>query len=286
MYRRHLLLTGIAIVGSLAGCGGDDDGTGGTEQTDGTEQASPGGSDGGGTEQDDSTEQTDESTTELTGVETYSGDWSGSIGGTSYSGQWQFETDFDTGEVTGWFTGDGEGNISGTVSGGEVDAEGGAAFGTVVWSGGFSSDGQEISGTWELAEDTPGSGEWSGSVGELDIQTETQTEEETEEDPIPEEDQTSGEEPLPRYPDSVMLTYSQVTSDDGTLTTIDYGTYSGIGAVADWYKEEVGSPVAEEVEGDRITLGYQFEGGNEMAEITISEADGYSNIHLEYLVQA
>lgn len=288
MYRRNSLLTGIAIVGTLAGCGGDDVGTGGTEQTDGTEQANPASQDTGGTEedggtgQDGETEQTDDGSTDVSGVETHSGDWSGTVGGKAFSGNWQFETDFEAGDVTGWFTGDGEGNISGTVSGGKVDAKGGAAFGTVVWSGEFSSDGQEISGTWELAENIPGSGEWSGTVNELDIQTEDETEKETEDDLLLEEDQASGEEPITRYLDSVMLSYSEATSDKGTLLIIDYGTNVSIGTVADWYKQEVGSPVVYEDKGDSITIGYQF-GVNEPATITISNGE-YTNIHLEYLI--
>ncbi len=105
----------------------------------------------------------------LTGTETYSGEWSGSIYIEDYSGTWEFEVDFDEGTVTGWFSGDGSGDITGSVSDGVIQASGGAAFGTIEWSGDFSADGEEISGTWEVADDhVDGSGTWSGEIGEAD----------------------------------------------------------------------------------------------------------------------
>lgn len=40
----------------------------------------------------------------LTGEEVYSGQWSGTIETTDYSGTWQFTVNFDSGRVTGnWF---------------------------------------------------------------------------------------------------------------------------------------------------------------------------------------
>ncbi len=106
---------------------------------------------------------------------TYSGEWEGSLVlhgfSKEYSGTWQFEVDFDKGEVEGWFKGDGAGNITGTISDGIIEASGEAAFGVVQWFGKYSSDGEEISGTWEIAEEASefgkGSGTWSGSLGEL-----------------------------------------------------------------------------------------------------------------------
>lgn len=280
MYRRHILVTGFAIAGALAGCAGDGDtGDNGT--------AAQAGSNGEGAQaaSDEKTDQTGDTTDELTGVETYSGEWSGSIGGESYSGVWQFEANFDDGQVEGWFEGDGSGDITGTVSGGKIDAQGGAAFGTVEWSGEFSSDGQEISGTWELAENLPGSGTWSGSVGELERQKEEKmTETEEEEDALPEEDKVSGDEPLERYPDSVILSYAQVTGKEGTKTEIEYGSYDSLDEVQEWYKEKFGDPRREKQEGEEISLLYRF-GENEIAEITISKEQDHTEIHLVHVVQ-
>ncbi len=102
----------------------------------------------------------------LTGTNDYSGDWSGSIGTDDYEGTWEFQVDFDEGTVSGWFEGDGSGDITGTVSDGVIQAEGEAGFGHVEWSGTFSSDGNDISGTWEVNEHgyQIGSGTWSGSL--------------------------------------------------------------------------------------------------------------------------
>lgn len=274
MKRREYLYTGVIVsVAALGGCTGNGD----------EEEPTAGSGNETGTDtEEEETDGMEDGTDELTGVETYSGEWSGTIGAQSYSGVWQFESDFDEGQVEGWFSGDGEGDISGTVSGGKIDADGTAAFGTVEWSGEFSSDGEEISGTWELAEDMPGSGEWSGSVGELPEDAE-EDDEETEEEALPEEDQVSGDEPLPRYPGSVMLHHRQVTVSEGSKTEIEYGTNDSLDDVVDWYKEELGDPNLEEAQQGKTTLGYLIE-QNEVAEITVVEGD-YTEISLEYTVE-
>lgn len=124
---------------------------------------------------------------DLSGEETYSGDWSGSIGvsgfNKDFSGTWQFTVDFDEGTVQGSFDGDGSGDITGSVSDGAIDASGEAGFGAVEWSGGFTSGGEEVSGTWEISEEASGygagSGEWSGSLDESVSEEETEEGEET-----------------------------------------------------------------------------------------------------------
>ncbi|MDZ7763985.1 MAG: hypothetical protein U5K00_06105 [Melioribacteraceae bacterium] len=140
-----------------------------------------------------------------TGENTYSGEWEGSLGvaafSKEFSGTWQFEVDFEKGEVEGRFRGDGAGDITGTVSGdGIVEASGEAAFGVVRWSGNFSSDREEISGTWEITEVASGFGEgsgtWSGALGEL----EKETPEVKEAEGLPQEDQTDVDEPFRDIP--------------------------------------------------------------------------------------
>ena len=218
----------------------------------------------------------------LTGRETYSGEWSGSIMMEDFSGTWQFEVDFDEGNVEGWFEGDGAGDITGTFSDGVIsaEAEGGAAFGTVEWSGDFSSDGEEVSGTWEGAGDIPGSGTWSGSIGELEDESLSEGEGE---DEIPEEDQVDGDEPVARYPGSVMLSYESYTVPEGSITSIDYGTEDGLDEVVDWYKGELGEPTMEEVEADETALGFILdEVGSEYVEITVSTED-YTIIEVEHV---
>ena len=271
MNRREYLYAGaIVSVAAFGGCAGDDE--------------EPADNSGNGTETATGTEETEteagNGTDELTGVETYSGEWSGTIGVEDYNGVWEFETDFNSGQVEGEFYGDGRGDISGTVSGGEINAEGAAAFGTVKWSGEFSSNGQAIAGTWELAEDMPGSGEWSGSVGELPEEDKETTEEP---EALPQEDQVSGDEPLPRYPDSVMLTHQQITASQGSKAEIEYGTNDSLSDVVGWYKDELGDPNLEEAQQDETTLGYLIE-QSEYAKITVTEGD-YTEISLEYSVE-
>ncbi|MEM2293977.1 MAG: hypothetical protein QXK93_08295 [Candidatus Bathyarchaeia archaeon] len=54
---------------------------------------------------------------------------------------------------------------------------------------------------------------------------------------LPSSDQVSGEEPIQRYPGSVMLSYSK-TEGFPTIILIDYGTTADINTVAEWYKSE------------------------------------------------
>lgn len=103
---------------------------------------------------------------DLTGTATYSGIWTGSsVDMGDIQGTWQYTVNFDQGTVSGWFEGDAAGDISGTVSEGIIQAQGEAALGTVEWSGSFSSDGEEVSGSWEFLMGY-GSGTWSGTRDE------------------------------------------------------------------------------------------------------------------------
>ncbi len=142
MDKKHMVVLAIGLIlvfSAFTGCLGDD-----------------GGDDG----------EDDSSSGDLTGTTTYSGDWSGTVGEDDYSGTWEFDVDFDEGDVSGSFDveGGGSGDISGTVSDGTINAEGEAGFGTVEWSGDFSSNGEEVSGDWELKQGAQyGSGTWSGT---------------------------------------------------------------------------------------------------------------------------
>jgi len=219
---------------------------------------------------------------DLSGRTTYSGDWEGSLGAygysEEYSGTWQFEVDFDEGNVEGWFRGDGSGDITGTVSDGIIEASGEAAFGVVQWSGDFSSGGEKVSGTWEITEEATGfgagSGTWSGSVGEMEEDIEE------EEEGLPEEDETDGEEPLERYPGSVMLSHRSMTAQEASITEIEYGTMNSVDEVVGWYEESLGQTTTKESDVEQTSLGYLF-GEDEWVEITVS-ANDWTTIEVEY----
>lgn len=219
------------------------------------------------------------------GEATYSGEWEGSLGvaefSKEYSGTWQFEVDFEEGQVEGRFRGDGAGDITGTVSDGIVEATGEAAFGVVRWSGEFSSDEEEISGTWEITKEASkfgeGSGTWSGSLGEL--------EKETSEEGLPQEDQTDVDETLERYPGSVALNYQSMKAPEGSRSEIEYATEDSLEDVVDWYKGELGEPTFEESSAGETKLGYRLDEPAGWVRIEISTND-YTTIEVEHVKTA
>jgi hypothetical protein len=218
---------------------------------------------------------------ELTGMKTYSGTWSGSLpGNPDADGTWEYTIDFEKGTVTGWFSGDGSGDITGSVSNGMIEASGAAAFGTVEWSGQFRSDGTEVSGEWELVE-VPGSGTWSGTVSEGNDEEDDQDDTEN---GLPDNDQTSGDEPLDRYTGSIMLSYNSLVSETGSIIEITYGTIDDIDDIVDWYENKFGQPTIKETDDTEIILSYEFAIDVEYAIITITEdEDTYNIIEVEYI---
>lgn len=279
MNKTHIIVLAIGlilVVGAFAGCIGEDD-----------DDDENGENDNG----DDNGEDNG-----LTGSNTYSGEWSGTVGGEDRSGQWQFTADFDEEKVEGWFEGDGSGDIEGIVSDGEIDASGEAGFGYVEWSGEFTSDGEEISGTWEVEEEgyQIGSGTWSGELGELDNgngdddDDDDNDDDNDDENGLPGDDETEGDEPLDRYPDSVMLSHTETTVDGDKMIQISYGTEDTPDDVVNWYKEELGDPYSEQTQNGETILYYDLseeEGqSTEHATITVSE-DDYTSISIMYVAE-
>ncbi|MFO8110244.1 MAG: hypothetical protein R6U17_06990 [Thermoplasmata archaeon] len=273
---------------------------------------------------------------ELTGTATYPGTWGGTGEGDDMSGTWEYEVDFDAGTVSGSFADDFWGDISGSVDDGVLEADGETAFGKVEWEGNFSSDGEDVSGTWEAVDvsgyfqgdaagdisgsvsdgqlnaegdaalghvtwwgtfsangsEIPGdweieeqnivaySGTWSGQEGELE--NGNGDDDEDEEPPLPDEDQESGDEPVERYPDSIMLSHTQVTGGGQTYISITYGTMDSIDDVVNWYEGELGTPDMKQTEGGVTSLYFDLDGeGTEMLSVEIS-ADDYTSIEVEY----
>ncbi len=76
---------------------------------------------------------------------------------------------------------------------------------------------------------------------------------------LPSSDQARGEEPIPRYPNSVMLSYSK-SEGFPTIIIIDYGTKDSFQAVAEWYKRDLQSRgwkvKDEKVDAERASLHF------------------------------
>lgn len=102
---------------------------------------------------------------------------------------------------------------------------------------------------------------------------------------LPSSDLVSGEEPISRYPGSVILNYTSLTIDGAKYITINYGTYDEAAAVASWYKDYLRNNgwmlVLEEKEDERLILTFYKEGESAAVRLTIS-ANAYTNIEVFY----
>lgn len=120
--------------------------------------------------------------------------------------------------------------------------------GVVEWGAILFKKGNEGVGIWALSgapiSDNGKTGTAycivTGDIGELMGGITTTTSPTTTPSGLPPSDLVSGEEPLPRYPGSVMITY---TKSEGfpLIIIIEYGTNAGMSAVANWYKSELSS---------------------------------------------
>lgn len=102
---------------------------------------------------------------------------------------------------------------------------------------------------------------------------------------LPNEDAVSGEEPLNRYPGSVMLYHDTTTSSQGETTiNIEYGTMDSLETVVTWYEGESGEPNQKNQSSpETITLTYMFEAEQNYAVITVSETSEYTSINVAYV---
>ncbi|WP_086976040.1 hypothetical protein [Archaeoglobus fulgidus] len=89
---------------------------------------------------------------------------------------------------------------------------------------------------------------------------------------LPASDQASGEEPVKRYPGSVMLSYYKDTSNPLEVSIgIDYGTEDSAEKVAHWYKQELQAEgwVLESESSDDSSIDLAFSRGKEYIDIYI-----------------
>lgn len=103
---------------------------------------------------------------------------------------------------------------------------------------------------------------------------------------LPSSDQVRGEEPIPRYPKSVMLYYSK-SEGFPTIIIIDYGTMDNYQTVAEWYKRELvskGWTVKDERrDAERATL-HLVKAQEEVGVIVYAPTSekGYTSISVHY----
>lgn len=105
---------------------------------------------------------------------------------------------------------------------------------------------------------------------------------------LPASDQASGEEPVKRYPGSVMLSYYKDTSNPLEVTiSVDYGTKDSAETVADWYKRELQAQgwQLESESSDDSEIDLAFAKGKEYIDICIIkpyEGVSYTEIDIYY----
>ncbi len=106
---------------------------------------------------------------------------------------------------------------------------------------------------------------------------------------LPDKDQISGYEPIPRYPGSVMLDHSEISFGGPRTIFIRYGTKASFEEVRDWYLSSLPregwklnfnlSPSPE-----RIDLNFVKE-KDVVVQITIEKGDTFTTIHIGYVEQ-
>jgi hypothetical protein len=99
---------------------------------------------------------------------------------------------------------------------------------------------------------------------------------------IPSEDQASGEEPISRYPSSVMLSYSSVTYG-GKSIMITYASKDSLDSIYGWYKDYLSGDWRVVMEESRdsskiLTASKQ----DALVVVTVSKKEGYTEIEVQY----
>ncbi|WP_457550378.1 hypothetical protein [Archaeoglobus sp.] len=102
---------------------------------------------------------------------------------------------------------------------------------------------------------------------------------------LPSSDQVSGEEPVARYPGSVMLSYYRDNLNTKISINIVYGTKDDASKVAKWYRDEFNSWKLKSDSSDSSGYYMTFSKGNEMLHVEIikpTETVKYTEIRVEY----
>ncbi|HIQ39205.1 MAG TPA: hypothetical protein EYH53_04275 [Methanothermococcus okinawensis] len=110
---------------------------------------------------------------------------------------------------------------------------------------------------------------------------------EVEKPQLPSSDKTSGEEPIQRYPNSVMLEHTVVTIDGKKYIYIKYGTDKDPEDVFNWYKENIKREgwniIYTLSDGNAYYITCDRDDNNEVVAIAIDKGE-YTIINIEYMV--
>ena len=163
--------------------------------------------------------------------------------------------------------------------------------GSAEWGGVLFKKGDKAVGVWALSGSAVEGGK--GTVyylveGPADKIVEGSSSSSAEAEQLPPADQASGDEPIARYPGSVMLNYYKDTSNPLELKIqIDYGTKDKAAKVADWLKKDLQAKgwIVEEESADDSAIYLTLSKGNEYLDIAVmkpSETTAYTEIDLSY----
>lgn len=159
--------------------------------------------------------------------------------------------------------------------------------GSIEWGGVLFKKGNEAVGIWAMSGSAVEGKSTiyyivKGPADKLFGESEPEIEQ------LPTSDQASGEEPVPRYPEAIMINYYKDTSSPMELSIqIDYGTKDDAAKVTSWYKQELQSEgwMLEEESSDDAGYRLYFSKGSEYLDIYVikpTETSAYTEIDLNY----
>jgi len=104
---------------------------------------------------------------------------------------------------------------------------------------------------------------------------------------LPSSDQAQGEEPISRYPGSVLISYDSRYEGNKQIISINYGTNDEASKVVSWYKQQLQNTgwTLDEESSDETSYSLSFSRNAESVDISIlkpSETTAYTEIDIYY----
>ena len=171
-------------------------------------------------------------------------------------------------------------------------------YGTVEYGVVAFKRGEEAIGIWAMREDERtiyfvGRGPADKILGSTQPSESTEMEDttpptnnEVEKPQLPSSDRTSGEEPIERYPNSVMLEHGVVTVDGKKYIYIRYGTDRDPEEVFNWYRENIKregwNVMYITSDGNTYTITCGKNNNNEVVAVVVERGE-YTTINVEYM---